>query len=152
VVTETEIDGLGPGRQLDVMVESKVMGRKVKQVKGDACAWDGEGRAIMHGRDEYILEDYNPAVDGEPIPKMFDPKRVFDYSNYDLGMTRVMDRMIAGPGLHEIGLSYVTSTPGWVASVKWFDPEAKRVRIVHGHDGKYARLAVYRACLKAILT
>lgn len=152
-MTETEIDALEPGRPLDVLVESVIMGRKVKLAKGEACAWDGEGKPIMYAKDDHILEDYNPVTDGVPIPPArFNPKIVFDYSNYDLGMIRVMDRMIAGQGLHELSLSWNTAAPGWVASVKWFDPGVKQVRIVNGHDPKFARLAVYRGCLKAVLS
>jgi hypothetical protein len=150
---ESEIDALKPGRDLDVLIETRIMGRKVKFAKGEPCAWDGDGKVIMSAPDNYILEDYNPAIDGVPVsPAHYNPKVVFDYSNYDIGMIRVMDRVIASSGLHEISISYTTSSPGWVSSVKWFDPGVKLVRLVHGHDEKYARLALYRGCLKAVLT
>lgn len=150
---EGGIDALKPGREMDMLIESRIMGRKVKFTKGEPCAWDDQGKVVMYGLDEWILEDYNPVVDGVPIPQAkYNPKAVFDYSNYDLGMIRVMDRMIATEGLHEISVAYTTASPGWVSSVKWFDSEMKLVRLVHGHDEKYARLAVYRGCLKAVLT
>ncbi len=150
--TESEIDALKPGRELDMLIETRIMGRKVKRTR-EACAWDGEGKPIMYGLDDWFLEDYNPATDGVAIPKVgYNPKIVFDYSNLDMGMIRVMDRVIAGQGFHEISVGYNTASPGWVSSVKWFDPGMKLVRLVHGHDEKYARLAVYRGCLKAVLT
>lgn len=150
--TEGVIEALKPGREMDMLIESRIMGRKVKRTR-EACAWDGEGKPIMYGLDEWILEDYNPATDGVSIPQAkYNPKIVFDYSSYDMGMIRVMDRMVVSQGLHEISVAYTTASPGWVSSVKWFDPGVKLVRLVHGHDEKYARLAVYRGCLKAVLT
>jgi hypothetical protein len=137
VVTEAEIDGLG-GRALDVLIETKIMARKVKVVEGEPCAWDGKGKAVMKGLEDFILEDYTPERDGKPSVG-FDPKRVFEYSNYDLGV-------------QEVTLSWNMADPGWVASVKWYDPDQKAVRQVKGRDEKYARLAVYRGALKAVLT
>lgn len=152
-MTPEEIDAMVPGRKLDALIEEKIMGRKIKLEKGPACAWDGDGKPIMYGKDDYIIEDYNPIVDGVPIPAAkFNPKLVFDYSYYDLGMVRVLDRMVAGSTLHEIMLAWNSSSPGWVTSVRWFDPILKQTRTVHGQDLKYARLAVYRGCLKAVLT
>jgi len=150
VVTEAEIDGLG-GRALDVLVETKIMGRKVKIVEGEPCAWDGEGKVVMKGLEDFILEDYTPERDGKPSAG-FNPKRVFEYSKYDLGISLVLDRLVAAPGVQEVTLSWNMADPGWVAAVKWYDQDQKAVRQVKGRDEKYARLAVYRGALKAVLT
>src|SRR4029077_6199568 len=50
VMTEEEIDAMIPGRELDALIEGKIMGRKLKMEKGAPCAWDGDGKAIMHGK------------------------------------------------------------------------------------------------------
>jgi hypothetical protein len=150
VVTEEEIDGVA-GRALDVLIETKIMGRKVRFVEGQPCAWDSDGKVIMKGLDDYLLEDYAPERDGKPVSG-FDPRRVLEYSNYDLGMVRVMDRLAAAPGVKDLALMWSAADPAWVAAVKWYDEGQKLVRQVKGRDGKYARLAVYRAALKAVLT
>lgn len=150
MVTEAELDEMA-GRKLDVLIEMKIMGRKVKFLEGQPCAWDGDGKVIMKGLPDFVLEDYSPERDGKPSEN-FNPKRVFEYSNYDLGIAKVMDRLIAAPGIQEVTLSWNMADPGWVATVKWYDEGQKAVRQVKGRDVKYARLAVYRGALKAVLT
>lgn len=151
--TEEKIDGLQAGRELDVLIETKIMGRKVKFDKRvEACAWDGQGNPIMKAADDYILDDYDPKIDGPfTKPSYVDPRAVFKYSDYDGGMVRVMDRLKTSPGLQEMGLAF-RAKEGWAFTLTWDDPMAKGIRTVIGRDLELARLAVYRGALKAILT
>jgi hypothetical protein len=152
--TEERIDALQPGRELDVLIATHVMKRKAKFVKGEPCAWDGERKPIMWAPDDWFLEDYDPTRDGVPSPAQFyNPKVVFNYSMYDSGMTRVMDFLRHGAaGLDHLVLDYAPAS-GWSFTIRWtqkaLDQDDRQVAA--GRDPELARMAVYRAALKAIL-
>lgn len=153
--TEERIDALRAGRELDVLVESRVMGRKVKFMKGAPCAWDGDKKPIMWGPDVWCLEDYDPQKDGAPlnvgVAATHRPGEVFHYSKVDLGMIPVMNHLIGCDGLLEVGLVYKSDPKGWEFSVRFFDPAVKMERVVHGRDPVLASMAVYRGALKAVI-
>lgn len=151
--TETMIDGLPAGRLLDALVEQHVMGRKVKQVSGDVAVSDGDGKPLLQFPKEYVLEDYDPAVDGEKN-QFFDPSRVFQYSKFDLGMARVLHKMEGADGLLTMKLEYVQTSQGerlgWEFTLRWTESATTELCIAKAKD-PIPRIAVYKCALKAVL-
>lgn len=151
--TEAMIDGLPGGRMLDALVEQHVMGRKIKQVPGDVAVQDGEGKPLLQFPKEYVLEDYDPSVDG--VKNQFiDPSRVFQYSKFDLGMARVFSKLEGADGLLTMKLEYVQTSQGerlgWEFTLRWTESRTNALRLVKALDPS-PRLAVYKAALKAVL-
>lgn len=153
--TEERIDALAIGRTFDMLVAKHVMGRKVSFVKGPPCAWDGDGAPIMWLPNDWMLEDYDPKMDGiSNHPHLYDPKRVFPYSGSDLGMTQVLDRLIENKGFVEISISTMAAAAGWLCALKYADTGAygeRQMTTASGRDPILMRMAVCRAALKAAL-
>ena len=149
--TEERLDALGPGRELDVLIETKLMGRKVEFMKGDPCAWDGNQKPIMYTPNDWQLADYDPQKDGISIHSgLHNPKTVFRYSDFDFGMVRVMDRLRQGKDLCDLKLMW-THSGRWTFYVTWYAGEEGKIHLVKGADALHPRLAVYRGALKAVI-
>lgn len=151
--TEQRIDALEPGRELDVLIATHVMKRKAKYVKGEPCAWDGDQKPVMWAPPDWLLEDYDPARDGiSGHTQLYNPRVVFNYSLYDSGMTRVMDFLRQGAaGLTLMSLVYDPAAGAWSFTIRWKEPGRLDNQAAVGRDPELARLAVYRASLKAML-
>lgn len=152
--TEERIDALMPGRDLDVLIATKIMKRKATFMKGEPCAWDGENKPIMWAPNDWLLEDYDPAKDGISLHShLYNPRIVFHYSTYDSGMTRVMDFLRAGVGLESMALIYAASVREWSFTIRWTQKglDGDKEMVAAASDPELARMAVYRAALKAIL-
>ena len=132
--TEERIDALAPGRELDVLIATKIMKRKAAFMKGDPCAWDSDQKPIMWSPNDWLLEDYDPAKDGIALPShLYNPRIVFHYSTYDSGMTRVMDYLRAGIGLESMSLVYAAARARLVVHDP-VDPEGAQRGQGHGGD------------------
>lgn len=149
--TQGKIDALGSGRELDRLVESKVMGRLIRFAPGLACAWDGQGKPLMHGPEDWILEDYDPKRDGRVHPLAGNTQAVFHYSQSDDGMTRVMDQLARGKGFGSMSLTYSAADRLWRFEVRWHEDKTDESKSVLGEDPSLPRMAVYRGALKAVL-
>lgn len=149
--TAEKIDALKPGRDLDVLVETRVMGRKVSFGKGAAVAMDHEKRPILFGPDDWRLEDYDPARDGAPAHfGLHDPRIVFYYSQYDAGAVRVLTQLERAEGLSWQALAFEPDGAGWLFTVRWREPGVEEVRTVFSRDPA-SRMAVYKGALKAMI-
>jgi len=146
--TAERIDALGPGREMDVLIATRIMGRKVRFMKGVPTAWDGENKPVMYGPDDWMLEDYDPKKDGAIHPLAGNTTAVFRYSDYDFGMAQVMRILKANPKVKGLNLHCEPGMPGWIFHVDW--EEAGHDMHAAGSDPE-PRLAVYRAALKAVL-
>lgn len=147
--TPERIDALKPGRELDVLVATRIMGRRVRFMKGIPTAWDGDNKPIMYGPDDWMLEDYDPSKDGPNHPLAGNTAAVFRYSDFDFGMAQVMRVLAANPRMRRIELAWETVTPEWACWMTWL--EGTDQKKAGGCDPEHPRLAVYRAALKAVL-
>jgi hypothetical protein len=148
--TAEKIDLLGSSRDLDRLLESAVMGRRVRFGRGAAVAWDGDGKAVMRGPDDWILEDYDPKRDGQVHPLAGNVRAVFHYSLSDDGMTRIMEQLSASKGFRSLKLER-RSGQGWNFEIRWQESGSEEEKIAVGNDPVHARMAVYRGALKAVL-
>lgn len=147
-LTEEGIESLEMGRPFDALIETAVMGRRVKFSDGLPFAWDAEDKPVAHGPRDYILEDYDPKRDG-PLHPLVKSMPVFPYSKDDRGLTRVADRLAGAPGILSVAVRWSSEPPEWRCEVAWTENGAGKTSI--GRDAKEARFAVYRAALKAVL-
>lgn len=147
--TEEKIDALKSGRDLDVLIETLVMKRKVSYEKGAPQAWDGLGKPIMNAPYDWMISDYDPVKDGPAIASMgFDPRVVFQYCAYDSGISRVTERLKQADSVVEMGMSWNSAEKVWAFSVSW--TEKGNVCVARATD-PILRIAVYKGALKAFL-
>lgn len=147
--TEEKIDALGATRDLDVLVETKVMGRKVSYEKGPPIAWDGQGKPIMDAPFDWMIADYDLVKDGPLLPSLgYDPRVVYQYVKYDSGISRVTERLKQAEAILEMGMSWNAADKVWAFSVSWTDKG--NVVIARATD-MLLRIAVYKGALKAML-
>lgn len=147
--TEEKIEALKAGRDLDVLIETKVMGRKCSYEKGPPVAWDGQGKPIMDAPYDWMIEDYDPLKDGPELKTLgYDPRVVYRYSQYDGGITRVTERLKQAETIIEQGMSWNAAEKVWAFSVTWND---KGNVVTARATDELLRIAVYKGALKAML-
>lgn len=147
--TEEKIAALKAGRDLDVLIETKVMGRKCSYEKGPPMVRDGDGKPVMDSPYDWVIEDYDPAMDGPAIKSLgYDPRVVYRYSQYDGGITRVTERLKQAETIIHQGMSWSSAGKVWEFVVTW--NEKGNVVVARATD-ELLRIAVYKGALKAML-
>lgn len=148
--TEEKIEALKAGRDLDVLIETKIMGRKCSYEKGPAVAWDGQNKPIMNAPYDWMIEDYDPAKDGPALASLgYDPRVVYRYSQYDGGISRVTERLKQADSIIQMNISWSAGEKVWAFTVTWTDKGNVAAR-AHAKD-ELLRIAVYKGALKAML-